>query len=69
MGIAWPNFLEQQFEIVQAYDRLGIEATLCPVRLTIEALKSRGRPHLGQNRMQFVIPTHGLHSSPIGNLD
>ena len=28
MGIAWPNFLEQQFEIVQAYDRLGIEATL-----------------------------------------
>ena len=28
MGIAWPNFLEQQFEIVQAYDRLGIESTL-----------------------------------------
>ena len=28
MGIAWPNFLEQQFEIVQAYNRLGIEATL-----------------------------------------
>lgn len=28
MGISWPNFLEQQFEIVQAYDRLGIEATL-----------------------------------------
>tara|TARA_B100001113_G_scaffold353754_1_gene359622 strand:+ start:2121 stop:3863 length:1743 start_codon:yes stop_codon:yes gene_type:complete len=28
MGIAWPKFLEQQFEIVQAYDRLGIESTL-----------------------------------------
>ena len=28
MGISWPNFLQQQFEIVQAYDRLGIEATL-----------------------------------------
>ena len=28
MDIAWPDFLEQQFEIVQAYDRLGIESTL-----------------------------------------
>ena len=28
MGIAWPNFLEQQFEIVQAYEQLGIDATL-----------------------------------------
>tara|TARA_B100000459_G_scaffold112739_1_gene66366 strand:+ start:1026 stop:2771 length:1746 start_codon:yes stop_codon:yes gene_type:complete len=28
MGISYPNFLEQQFEIVQAYDHLGIEATL-----------------------------------------
>jgi len=28
MGISYPNFLEQQFEIVQAYDQLGIEATL-----------------------------------------
>ena len=28
MEILWPDFLEQQFEIVQAYDRLGIEATL-----------------------------------------
>ncbi len=28
MDIQWPDFLEQQFEIVQAYDRLGLEATL-----------------------------------------
>ena len=28
MDIDWPDFLEQQFEIVQAYERLGIEATL-----------------------------------------
>jgi len=28
MGIAYPNFLEQQFEIVSAYSKLGIEATL-----------------------------------------
>ena len=28
MEILWPDFLEQQFEIVQAYDQLGIEATL-----------------------------------------
>ncbi len=28
MDIAWPDFLEQQFEIVQAYERLGIDATL-----------------------------------------
>ena len=28
MDIEWPDFLEQQFEIVQAYDALGLEATL-----------------------------------------
>ena len=28
MAIEWPDFLEQQFEIVQAYEQLGIEATL-----------------------------------------
>ena len=28
MDIAWPNFLEQQFEIIVAYERLGIDATL-----------------------------------------
>ena len=28
MDIEWPDFLEQQFEIVQAYEELGIEATL-----------------------------------------
>ena len=28
MDIEWPDFLEQQFEIVNAYERLGIEATL-----------------------------------------
>ena len=28
MDIAWPNFLEQQFEIISAYEELGIEATL-----------------------------------------
>ena len=28
MGIEWPDFLEQQFEIVHAYTNLGIEATL-----------------------------------------
>ncbi len=28
MDIEWPNFLEQQFEIVQAYEQLGIDATL-----------------------------------------
>ena len=28
MDIQWPDFLEQQFEIVQAYERLGIDATL-----------------------------------------
>jgi predicted aconitase/predicted aconitase with swiveling domain len=28
MAIDWPDFLEQQFEIVQAYEELGIEATL-----------------------------------------
>lgn len=28
MGIDYPDFLEQQFEIVQAYSELGIEATL-----------------------------------------
>ncbi|MDE0858193.1 MAG: aconitase X [Candidatus Poseidoniaceae archaeon] len=28
MDIDWPDFLEQQFEIVQAYEELGIEATL-----------------------------------------
>ena len=28
MDIAWPDFLEQQFEIVVAYERLGIDATL-----------------------------------------
>ena len=28
MGIDYPDFLEQQFEIVQAYSDLGIEATL-----------------------------------------
>jgi predicted aconitase/predicted aconitase with swiveling domain len=28
MDLAWPNFLEQQFEIIHAYERLGIEATL-----------------------------------------
>lgn len=28
MDIAWPNFLEQQFEIIQAYEQLGIQATL-----------------------------------------
>ena len=27
MDIEWPDFLEQQFEIVQAYERLGIDAT------------------------------------------
>jgi len=28
MDIAWPDFLEQQFEIVMAYENLGIDATL-----------------------------------------
>ena len=28
MDIDWPDFLEQQFEIIEAYDRLGIESTL-----------------------------------------
>ena len=28
MDIDWPDFLEQQFEIIGAYERLGIEATL-----------------------------------------
>ena len=28
MDIDWPDFLEQQFEIIEAYERLGIEATL-----------------------------------------
>ncbi len=28
MDIDWPGFLEQQFEIIHAYERLGIEATL-----------------------------------------
>ena len=28
MDIAWPNFLEQQFEIIHAYEQLGIETTL-----------------------------------------
>ncbi len=28
MGIEWPDFLKQQFEIIEAYERLGIEATL-----------------------------------------
>ena len=28
MDITWPNFLEQQFEIIQAYEQLGIQATL-----------------------------------------
>ncbi|DAC30459.1 MAG TPA: DUF521 domain-containing protein [Candidatus Poseidoniaceae archaeon] len=28
MDIDWPDFLEQQFEIVQAYEALGIDATL-----------------------------------------
>ena len=28
MDIKWPNFLESQFEIIQAYERLGIESTL-----------------------------------------
>ena len=28
MDIEWPDFLEQQFEIVQAYDALGLDATL-----------------------------------------
>jgi predicted aconitase/predicted aconitase with swiveling domain len=28
MDIEWPDFLEQQFEIVQAYEQLGIDATL-----------------------------------------
>ena len=28
MGLEWPDFLPQQFEIIQAYQRLGIEATL-----------------------------------------
>ncbi len=28
MGIEWADFLEQQFEIIEAYERLGIEATL-----------------------------------------
>ena len=28
MDIEFPDFLEQQFEIIQAYERLGIEATL-----------------------------------------
>ena len=28
MAIEWPDFLEQQFEIIQAYEKLGIEATL-----------------------------------------
>ena len=28
MDIDWPDFLEQQFEIVQAYSELGIQATL-----------------------------------------
>ena len=28
MDIEWPDFLEQQFEIVQAYEALGIDATL-----------------------------------------
>ncbi len=28
MDIAWPDFLEQQFEIVMAYEKLGIDATL-----------------------------------------
>lgn len=28
MDIAWPDFLEQQFEIVHAYEQLGIDATL-----------------------------------------
>ena len=28
MDIEWPDFLKQQFEIVHAYERLGIDATL-----------------------------------------
>ncbi|MCH1422886.1 MAG: aconitase X catalytic domain-containing protein, partial [Candidatus Poseidoniaceae archaeon] len=28
MDIAWPDFLEQQFEIVHAYSELGLQATL-----------------------------------------
>lgn len=41
MDIQWPDFLEQQFEIVQAYERLGIDATLSctPYDRGIEAEK------------------------------
>ena len=28
MDIEWPDFLEQQFEIIHAYDKLGIETSL-----------------------------------------
>ncbi len=28
MGVDYPDFLEQQFEIIQAYEQLGVEATL-----------------------------------------
>ena len=59
MGIDYPDFLEQQFEIIHAYERLGIEATYLALPMS-EEFFLRASLH-GQNRMQFVFPILGHH--------
>ena len=66
MDIEWPDFLKQQFEIVHAYERLGIDATLSCTPYD-RALKARAASLHGPNPTPSVSPTPGLHSSPTVN--
>ena len=59
MDIDYPDFLEQQFEIITAYERLGIDATLSYSH-TIEGLNRNPGLHLGLNQMLLHFPIHGL---------
>ena len=58
MDIDWPDFLEQQFKIIHAYERLGIEATLSctPYDRGIGRIQAS----LGLNLMPFVFLTWTL---------
>ena len=67
MDIAWPNFLEQQFEIIQAYEELGIQATLSCTPYDRGVDDGSGIASWAESNA-VCSQTHGRPSSPIGNL-
>ena len=58
MDIDYPDFLEQQFEIITAYERLGIDAT--HLHLYDRGVEQESGIASGLNQMLLHFPIHGL---------